>query len=86
VNLLGYAALGRDRAADAVALFRLNVKNYPDSPNVYDSLGEGLEAAGQLPEALEQYEEAVKRGESASDPALDIFRQHRDAAKQKLNR
>jgi predicted alpha/beta superfamily hydrolase len=84
VNLLGYAALGQKQVAEAVALFRLNVANYPDSPNVYDSLGEGLEAAGQLRDALVQFEQAVTRGEATSDPALDIFRQHRDAARQKL--
>jgi predicted alpha/beta superfamily hydrolase len=84
VNLLGYAALGRKRLDEAVSLFRLNVRNYPESPNVYDSLGEGLEAAGRLPEALEQYEEAVTRGQTLSDPALDVFRQHRDTAKLKL--
>jgi hypothetical protein len=30
----------------AVWVFRKNVANYPDSPNVYDSLGDGLLAAG----------------------------------------
>jgi uncharacterized protein len=86
VNLLGYGALGRKQVAEAVALFRLNVANYPDSANVYDSLGEGLEAAGQLREALEQYEEAVKRGEATSDPVLDEFRRHRDEVRRKLER
>lgn len=84
VNLLGYAALRSKQVAEAVALFRLNVANYPDSANVYDSLGEGLEASGQLRAALENYEEAVKRGEASSDPGLAEFRRHRDALRQKL--
>jgi predicted alpha/beta superfamily hydrolase len=84
VNLLGYAALGRKRVDEAIALFRLNLEHYPDSPNVYDSLGEGLEAAGSLREALAHYEEAVKRAEAASDPLLDEFRRHRDEARRKL--
>ena len=70
---------------EAIALFRLNVANYPDSANVYDSLGEGLEAAGHSREALEQYEEAVKRGEAAGDPLLDTFRANRDAARKRLS-
>lgn len=84
VNLLGYAALGRSKVEDALQLFGANVRNYPDSPNVYDSLGEGLEAAGRLRQALEQYEEAVKRGEAANDPLLEAFREHRDGARKKL--
>jgi predicted alpha/beta superfamily hydrolase len=83
VNLLGYAAMGRGDLEGALQLFRANVRNHPDSPNVYDSLGEGLERAGKLDDALAQYEEAVKRGEAAGDPLLDAFRQHRDAARRK---
>ena len=85
VNLAGYSALGRKEMTEAIALFRLNVANYPDSANVYDSLGEGLEAAGHSREALEQYEEAVKRGEAAGDPLLDTFRANRDAARKRLS-
>jgi predicted alpha/beta superfamily hydrolase len=84
VNQLGYAALRTKQVADAVALFRLNVANYPESANVYDSLGEGLEASGQLRVALENYEEAVKRGEASADPGLAEFRRHRDALRQKI--
>ena len=84
VNQLGYAALLGKNVAEAVALFRLNVANYPDSANAYDSLGEGLEASGQLRAALENYEEAVKRGDASSDPGLAEFRRHRDALRQKL--
>ncbi|HEU4887365.1 MAG TPA: alpha/beta hydrolase-fold protein, partial [Thermoanaerobaculia bacterium] len=40
VNLIGYRLLAADRAADAIAVFQTNVKNWPKSANVYDSLGE----------------------------------------------
>lgn len=43
-------------------------------------------ACVSLQDALAQYEEAVKRGEAASDPLLDTFREHRDAARKKLAR
>lgn len=79
VNLLGYAELGRRRWDAAIEYFQANVRNYPDSPNVYDSLGEGLEAAGRSEEALAQFEEAVRRGEASNDPLVQAFRQHRDA-------
>jgi uncharacterized protein len=84
INLLGYAELGRRRWDAALEYFQANVRNYPDSPNVYDSLGEGLEAAGRRDEALAQFEEAVRRGEASNDPLVQVFRQHRDAMQKAL--
>lgn len=63
VNLLGYRHLlaNPPDLAKARALFELNVKLYPDSANVHDSLGEALERAGDLEAALASYERAVAR-------------------------
>lgn len=84
INQLGYAALGEHQFDEALEYLQASVRNYPDSPNAYDSLGEGLEAAGRLKDALIQYEQAVTRGEAAKDPLLDTFRTHRDAAQKKM--
>jgi hypothetical protein len=51
---------------------------------VYDSLGEGLEAAGKLEVARDRYAEAVERGEATKDPLLDAFKQHLEAIGKKL--
>lgn len=59
LNLVGYWLLGRGRAADAVALFRLNVRMYPDESNPYDSLGEGLLALGDTVQAIDNYKRSV---------------------------
>jgi tetratricopeptide (TPR) repeat protein len=40
VNALGYQTLRAEKLADAVALFTFNTELYPNSWNVYDSLGE----------------------------------------------
>ena len=84
INALGYAALGEHQVDDALEYLQANVRNYPNSANAYDSLGEALEAAGRFDEALAKYEEAIKRGEVDKDPLLDAFRAHRDAARKKL--
>lgn len=59
VNTYGYQLLGTGNAADAVAIFRENVRRHPESWNVHDSLGEGLAALGQNAEAIRSYEKAL---------------------------
>ena len=86
VNLMGYAAIAEKRLPDAIALLEMNIANYPGSANVYDSLGEALEAAGKLDAAIEQYEKAVAMGEQSNDRLLDTFRQHVTAARAKKSK
>jgi len=40
VNALGYQMINAKKLEDAIALFVFNTEQYPDSWNVYDSLGE----------------------------------------------
>jgi uncharacterized protein len=74
LNRLGYAALQEGELKRAIEIFRLNVALHPDSANVYDSLGEALEKAGQLHLALESYRQAVVRAEKSGDPLRGAFR------------
>ena len=84
VNGLGYVALQSGKIDEALKLFESNVRNYPNSANVYDSHGEALEAAGKLEQARERYAEAVRRGETNKDPLLDAFKQHLTGIEKKL--
>jgi tetratricopeptide (TPR) repeat protein len=59
VNALGYQHLGERRVDEAIALFRQNVRDYPRSWNVYDSLGEALGIKGSRREALAMYQKAL---------------------------
>ena len=45
---------------DAIELFKMNVKLFPESWNTYDSLAEAYEAAGNKKGAIESYEKSVK--------------------------
>lgn len=84
VNLAGYRALQRGRTDDALAIFRYNLELYPGSPNVHDSLGEGLERAGRGPEALERYRAAVDLAAKSGDPRLGLYVINRDRLTAKL--
>ena len=73
LNALGYRFLDLNRPADATLLFEENVRAFPSSANVYDSLGDGLAAAGRHAEAVSAYRRSV-----ALDPrnthALEMIR------------
>lgn len=74
VNQFGYILLGRNDLQSATAVFRRNVELYPKSANVYDSLGEALEKAGQLDAARENYERALAIGQDISDPNTNVYK------------
>jgi predicted alpha/beta superfamily hydrolase len=84
INNLGYVFLLQDKTEEAIAVFRANVERYPASANVYDSLGEGLEAAGQLEEARTLYERAHKMGQEVGDPNTAAYLGHLEAVTEKL--
>lgn len=60
LNMLGYRLLRSDRVDAAIEIFKLNVEEYPDAFNPYDSLGEAYMAAGELELAIENYEKSLE--------------------------
>lgn len=68
LNGIGYGLLYQEkRTGDALVAFKKNVELYPNSPNVYDSLGEAYETKGDLPAAKDNYEKAYKLAEEKGD-------------------
>jgi uncharacterized protein len=78
INQLGYNLLGQKKIEESIAAFQRNVELYPGSANVYDSLADGLEAAGKLDLARQNQQKAVSVGTSSGDPLLPQFKQHLD--------
>jgi len=60
LNALGYQLISSGDAAAAVKVFLLNVDQFPDSGNAWDSLGAGYAAAGDVPHAIEAYEKSLE--------------------------
>lgn len=58
-NALAYRFMGEGRMAESEMLFELNIRNYPNSFNVYDSMGEFKEAQGNKQKATELYKKAL---------------------------
>lgn len=65
LNLLGYQLLWADRAADAAAILKLTLEEFPRSANAHDSYGDALLAMGDTAGARQAFEQAV-----ALDPSL----------------
>lgn len=60
MNRLGYDLLGQKRIKDAIEVFKLNVEDYPQSSNTYDSLGEAYMLDGNKDLAIKNYERSVE--------------------------
>lgn len=59
VNSMGYQKLGAKSYDMAEYLFKLNIANYPESANTYDSLGDLYDAKGDKKNAISNYKKAV---------------------------
>jgi imidazolonepropionase-like amidohydrolase len=60
LNGLGYELIGMKRIKDAIRILILNVEAYPQSSNVYDSLGEAYMRDGDQKLAIDNYEKSLK--------------------------
>jgi CubicO group peptidase (beta-lactamase class C family) len=60
LNRLGYQLLQRGRVDDAIQILQLNVEEYPNSWNVYDSLGEAYAAHGDRDLAIKNYKKSIE--------------------------
>ena len=60
INDARYTQLQGKNIPAAIELFEFNVANYPNSLNVYNSLADGYESAGQISKATAQIELSLK--------------------------
>ncbi len=58
-NDVGYTAMRNKNYEDAILVLKINVALYPDSPNVYDSLGEAFMKSGDTIEAIKNYKKSL---------------------------
>ena len=58
INGLGYNALSKKHYAKAAAIFEMNIENYPESGNVYDSYADALIAQKDTVKAIANYQKA----------------------------
>jgi imidazolonepropionase-like amidohydrolase len=59
INRIGYRLMSQNKIAAAVDAFQVNVQEFPNSANAYDSLGEALLKAGDRDRAIAAYQKAL---------------------------
>jgi hypothetical protein len=60
LNTLGYQLLQIGRTKDAVEIFKLNIEQFPNSFNVYDSMGEAYMIDKNKELAIKNYEKSLE--------------------------
>ena len=60
MNSIGYSLANKRRYPEAIKVFRLNTKEYPNSANTWDSLAEGYEMAGDFKNAIKYYKKSLE--------------------------
>ena len=84
INQLGYQYLQAGKSEEAIAAFKVNIERYPNSANVYDSLGEAYERGGRIDLATPLYEKAQTLGKQNNDPNAAVFAQNYARASEKM--
>jgi tetratricopeptide (TPR) repeat protein len=60
VNGVGYWLLGKKRIEEAVEIFKMNVEDFPNSANAYDSLGEAYMTKGDKELSIKNYKRSLE--------------------------
>ncbi len=84
LNTLGYTYLNQNKVNKAIEVFTENVRRFPLSANVYDSLGEAYEKIGKIKLAIENYEIAVGLGKGGNHLNLQVFEKNLERVKKTL--
>lgn len=76
LNVLGYQLLRQGKFDQALAVLKMNVQAFPDSWNVYDSLGELLAWTGSTDAAIENFQKSLElnpANENAEKNLSDLY-------------
>lgn len=60
LNSLGYQLLGINKVKEAIEIFKLNIEEYPEAFNPYDSLGEAYMINSEKELAIKNYAKSLE--------------------------
>jgi Flp pilus assembly protein TadD len=84
LNLTGYSLLRDNKTADAISVFTLVTRDYPNSTNAYDSLGDAYAAAGQAEQAIGASEKEAALAQSDASLSAAQKKQFTELAQKRI--
>lgn len=72
LNALGYQLVAEKQYASAIAIFRINTAEHPDSSNAWDSLGDGYASGGRREDAIAAYRRSLSIDPANQEAARSI--------------
>jgi hypothetical protein len=88
LNALGYQLARERKLNEAIAVFHMNIRAFPDSWNVYDSLGEMQAWTGNTESAIKNFEKSLElnpENENAARKLNQIYGTESDLEKETLD-
>ncbi len=86
LNVLGYRLLGAKRNQDAIAVFSLVTRDFPQSVNAIDSLADAYEQSGDREPALAASRKEMELAQTVKDLDPQLREQALRAAKERIER
>jgi hypothetical protein len=84
LNLMGYGLLRQGRTSDAISVFKLVTRDYPNSVNAYDSLGDAYAEAAQPDLAVAASQKELALAQSDSSLSADRRKQFTELAQKRI--
>jgi predicted Zn-dependent protease len=82
--MMGYQLLNGKKTTEAISVFKLVTKNYPNSVNAYDSLADAYAAAAQADLAIGASEKEMALAQSDSSLISERKKQFTDLAQKRI--
>ena len=73
LNQLGYQLIEKNKIGDAIKIFKLNISEFPNSANTYDSMGEAYYLNGNNDLALVNYKKSLELNPNNSN-AIEMIK------------
>lgn len=86
LNYMGYQLYASNSLEEAIKIFKLNQETFPESPNVYDALGDAYEKAGDKPNTLLNSKMAIEKLNKPTHLPPDFANRIRVSAEGKIKR
>jgi predicted alpha/beta superfamily hydrolase len=84
-HVLGYRLFHENQLEQAIEIFKLNIKEYPESPEVYYGLGEAYEKTGQPELAEKNYQITYNKAKETNHRNLQFYESSLKRIQKKLS-